>query len=1274
MLGGTTGILTHNAGSGAISITAGDVSASGGIGIVSAASAGETRITLGSGATVMASGGAGVSATSTGAAASISLRTAADATVASSITGSTNGIAMVTQGGNISITELASVTGNGGDGINAASGGGAITISAVGTVTGTGGRGIFAGSGGGDISIQGVGLLGGVSGTVSHGIHADARGTSRGRGGSVSIGSTTPIGAVSSGASSGDGIHARASGTAPIAITIDASAGTVEGADNGIVARSDGTGGVSITAADVTVRGIGSGISIGVNTYNYIRDNTDDAIGEISVTTTGTITSGGGGIRISSAGNGSIIVTSGAVTGTTASGIYAALSNFSGSSDISITSSGAVSGGTRGIEARVDGGGTISITAGDVTATGGIGIVSAANTGETRITLGSGATVMASGGAGVRARSYGGAAASISLRTAAEATEASSITGSTDGIIMLTQGADISITELASVTGNAGDGIDATSNGGDISIQGVGVTGGISGTAGVGISADARGGTGGSISIGTTTANGAITGSTSGIHAQTDGAAANSITIDTSTSAIAGGTLAGIYALNQGAGALSITTGDVTAANGIGILTVTQNGATITVNADATVSGSVGGSAIETRAREGDSPSTSNDDITIRGTVIGALWTFAGDDSVILERGSAMIGDVELGAGADSLILDTSAFSRLRGGEGDSDTLTLTHPNLVFEGSGTSDDTVFGFEILNINADNIRLEQQNIGLTTTNFNVGTTILTEALVSSNAIIASGAALEFANAASFTGNLGNAGTIGLNGESAGSALITGNLTLGTESNLEIDTLNANAIDVLTVSGNVTLGGTLILRRLDDNLVDKIITIIDGGTGLSGDFADIGGDGLIQGVLIDQRLFLDSVNFDVQILTTVGSLELVEGLSPNEFNVGTALFDDISIGAVPDLSSLALNIGEQADITSLKSTLDELTPTIITATVEVTQSKTAKFRDDMLDQPGSQSGEEGSTTAFSGLNAYPAVYLAAGPYSTAKPAMRNGPKLWGSVSYDRQSNDADFSNLGYKSDGFAYTIGVAGIGSGNWQFGITGSYANYDTSVLTSVPDTSSSRLLQLGAHTNIAVKKGPFGIDGRIDIAASYGDIKNDIVVIMPVTMPGLGGSQSGSVNSTTYGATLRYTLDGSHGKPWLIKPFVSIGYDHISQGDINFAGAENLNFAVANFSVDRYALGYGARLEKQWDKAAIRFGLTGYHYMGDTQTSLRTGFTEFGEAGPSFTTSGRNIKNYLQINAGASYNFGSGWSASADGLAGFGDIESYGGRFTISKRF
>ena len=249
-----------------------------------------------------------------------------------------------------------------------------------------------------------------------------------------------------------------------------------------------------------------------------------------------------------------------------------------------------------------------------------------------------------------------------------------------------------------------------------------------------------------------------------------------------------------------------------------------------------------------------------------------------------------------------------------------------------------------------------------------------------------------------------------------------------------------------------------------------------------------------------------------------------------------------------------------------------------------------------------------------------------------------------------------------------------GIGNIGSGNWKFGIAGSYGNYDTTGLRGTRDKTSSRLIQVGAHVTADLKDGALGVDGHLDLVATYGDIKNDITMLTPGTILGFGSPQTGTSNSTTYGATMRFTLDGSHGKLWPVRPFVSIGYNHLSQGSVNLTGNGAADLTVAATSLNRYALGYGARFKKQWDKATVQLTVSGYHYLGDTQTSLRSQFIELGLDSPSFTTLGRNIKNQVKVDAGLSYNFGSGWKASANGHVGFGDIKNYGGRFTISKRF
>ena len=86
--------------------------------------------------------------------------------------------------------------------------------------------------------------------------------------------------------------------------------------------------------------------------------------------------------------------------------------------------------------------------------------------------------------------------------------------------------------------------------------------------------------------------------------------------------------------------------------------------------------------------------------------------------------------------------------------------------------------------------------------------------------------------------------------------------------------------NSNDLLTVSGAVTLGGTLALRQT--TMPAGTVTLIDGGTGLTGNFAssnEMSTEGLVNGLLISQTLVNDATNFDLQLVTTVMTPPVVE-----------------------------------------------------------------------------------------------------------------------------------------------------------------------------------------------------------------------------------------------------------------------------------------------------------------------------------------------------------------------------------------------------------
>ena len=480
-----------------------------------------------------------------------------------------------------------------------------------------------------------------------------------------------------------------------------------------------------------------------------------------------------------------------------------------------------------------------------------------------------------------------------------------SVTGNAgSGISATSTGGDISISGAHTVLGTGGRGIYADSDGGDISIQGVGTTGGVTGSAGDGISADARGGTGGNINIGDTSAIGDVSGSgsgNSGITANTDGVG-RSITIDASggtvmrdgtgsTTALAAfnagtgassvsvtsadvtssgsgiyagisnsaatgdiivdstaGTVMassfGILARNYGSGTTHITTASVSVSDGTGILISTVTGATIIVTAGSTVSGGGGEAAIRTSAPGGVS-ATPADSLDIRGTVSGGgIETLGGADSVTLAAESTTTGiTIDLGEGDDTLDLASVNFGTFDGGA-DSDTLSVSGTGITLEGSAHSN-----FETLA-------------------FTAGSNTVSGNHTIPTASVATGATLDLASGSSLSGDLSNSGMLTIAGSGFGSATISGGLTLSAGGTLTLDTNGAGGeTDLLTVSGALTLDGTLALRQA--TMPNGTVVLIDGGS-LSGTFAST--SGLVNAPLLSQRIVYDSLTGEVRLVTSV------------------------------------------------------------------------------------------------------------------------------------------------------------------------------------------------------------------------------------------------------------------------------------------------------------------------------------------------------------------------------------------------------------------
>ncbi|MER8752804.1 hypothetical protein NKH57_26770, partial [Mesorhizobium sp. M1050] len=415
-------------------------------------------------------------------------------------------------------------------------------------------------------------------------------------------------------------------GTGGLTFT-DSNFSTIIGAATGVSAVNGG-GALSITATGAVIGTSGTGIFARNGTY-YGSEYGSDIPGTDLTIVAGSVNGASDGITAQNNGIGALsITTTGTVTGTSRYGIYA--SN-SGGTDLTIEAAD-VSGGTSGIHAEHYGTGALSITAtGMVTGTAGDGIY---------------------------ARTLSDVISSTDLTI-----EAANVSGGIYGISAEHHGTGaLSITATGTVTGGTGaftGGIYARNYGGDLTIAAGDVSGGL------GIGADQEGT--GVLSI---TAVGTVRGTyASGIFAFTG---VNSTGLTINVADVSGDI--GIFAEHHGSGALTITaSGPVT--GGIdsgGIFALTDDNATgLTIEA-IDVSGGAYGIFAEHRASGALAITTTG---TVTGTTDDGIHavTYGGATDLTIEVADVRGGEAGIYArhsGTGALSITANGTVTGNGGSG----------------------------------------------------------------------------------------------------------------------------------------------------------------------------------------------------------------------------------------------------------------------------------------------------------------------------------------------------------------------------------------------------------------------------------------------------------------------------------------------------------------------------------------------------------------------------------------------------------------------------
>ena len=1183
----TSAIYASNTSDAALSVTAaGNVTSSGSAGIAARQSgAGDVVINANE-----VSGNVGVLSTATTGATTINLASTALVTSAFSA-----GIDARSTGGAITLQGASGDVVGATDGLAIASMGGAIEINDIDSITGNAGDGIDAASGGGAIAITSVGAILGTGGNgvlaVSDGGDVSIQGSGlvggiEGTGGDgvnvvsgvgeINIGGVAALGDVAGSVNGITAMNASGGGS----IIIDTSAGAVSGGTDGIYAANAGAGDLSVTVADVT-----GATGAGINAFN------SNYGGELSINASATVTGYGAGIAATNDGSGSLTITVDSATGTASYGDAIEATNFNGG-DLTVTATGALNGGDEGVSASNYGDGALSITVADVT-------------GE--------------GGAAVGAIGYGTDFSIVSTGT---------ITAAGDGVNGAQQGSGATSISVSSVTAG-GDGLDisSSSNAADLSIVASGA-----------ILADNEGIIANHDGAGALTITAATVSGASGRGVFADNSSNGTDLSITTTGAVTGGQ-SGIAAYNYGSGATTIEiSGAVAGMTEEGVLAVTSNGASITVNDGGSITGAT--AALRTTGAAG------------AADPVG--------DTLTLNAGGSIMGDAFLLAGDDTFNAAGGTFASVFGGDG-TDTANFSGAGLTVTGADGAENSVREFEVFNFNAGGFDLAGAHVGLDAVNFLAGANTLSGSLASAATTIAAGASLDAADGASVIGGLTNAGTLSVNGPGIGTLAIDGDFTQTETGVLNFDINGADA-DLITVTGDVTLAGGIgfiSAANVGDGPVTQVI--IDGDGALTGAFDPA--LSFNSGLLLVQEISLDVANADVLVTSAVNLASTIPGLNLNQSNVGDNLISQIGdADAGSPLANLITAVGGIETEEELAAVLNELHPESLDVGLNFLNVAQRNFLELLTHH--AQTGDASDPVRT--------VSLSAAPVSVSGSGRVN---VWGAVQGFGVGQGSTAENIGFDGEAFAFAAGISGIQSGPVTLGFAGGYSNFDGDSDGDLGDAAETELFHVGASLHAKLNEGGQGVNSQIDVGVAYAGGDNNITqnLINPATDAAV--QQTGRADVSSVDGRVQWTVKGSNGQPWLVQPLVRAGFSLFDQEATAVGAAEATALNINDLNNTRGHVGVGASLSHQLaDRFAVNARATAVQYFGDTQNVFSSSFAAAPAGGASFQTFGQEVEQQVELSADLSYGHKSGFTFNAGLFGEVGDLNVYGARASISKRF
>ncbi len=486
---------------------------------------------------------------------------------------------------------------------------------------------------------------------------------------------------------------------------------------------------------------------------------------------------------------------------------------------------------------------------------------------------------------------------------------------------------------------------------------------------------------------------------------------------------------------------------------------------------------------------------------------------------------------------------------------------------------------------------------------------------------------------------TGPFVNAGEI-VFGDVTSDLFINGDFTQDQTGVINISIAGAES-NTLIVSGDVNLDGALNFTSITGLAPGTTsITIIDGAGGLNGAFD------MVSGLLISQDIEFDTANADILLNITLNSLDTVESLSVNQRNAGDnlfALFSDPSID--PELAAVAFAIGTLDTETEIAAALDQLHPESLDVGLKFLTTSQNNFLDLVI------GNATGSASDASGVN------------------------VWGVLQASGVSQGERAENLGFDGTGFEFIAGLSGVGAGPVTLGIAGGYGEYNGETDGVLSNDVDAKLFRIGGSLHAEIGGGAREVNGYFDVAVGYAGGETSFVLNRPASGVALSVAQDGAVDILSVDVAARLTIDGYGAQEWPVSPYAEIGLSAIHQDAVLIGGSSAAALVVEELNQTRASTSVGVTYEHQWrDNIALQARVAGVHYFGDTQNAFTSRFASTPVGASTFQTFGREVERQIELDANLIYRHRSDFEFGVSLFGEAGDLNTYGARLGVSRRF